>query len=67
MSPFIVHFADRANGETLSPAQRARAEQAYYDRFGQERPLVRWGVRIAAAALVAESAVGTALNALRFH
>jgi len=67
MAPLIVHFADRADDKTLSPMQRARAEQAFYDRYGDERPLAHWSIRIGAALLVAEFVAGIALNALHFH
>lgn len=67
MSPFIVQFADRPDDAMLSPMQRARAEQAFYDRYGDERPLSHWSIRLGGAILVAEFVVGIALNALRFH
>ncbi len=67
MSPFIVNYADRVDEKSLSPMQRARAEQAFYDRYGDVRPLSHWSIRIGAALLLAEFVAGIALNALRLH
>lgn len=53
MTP-VLYNPPRINAEWRTPSQRARDEQAFYDRYGNESPFKSWPVRIGAALIAAE-------------